>query len=320
MLFRVLFILIYVALGLTLGNTFLVFEKVIYTLVGVVLLFFFDFYIIRTIDVEQFLSIFVFLSLGLFIFSLTVILFRFASLIPQKWDQPFILLGFFFVIYVGLNIAVSTTYFKKGESEKKQKHAQSNDCLIDSSAIIDGRLLVIAKTGFLPKTLVIPEFVIRELQLISDSSNPEKRFKGRRGLDFIKEMKASDLVFVKITEEDMGSAKEVDGKLLAMAKKYKCKIVTTDYNLIQVAKVEGIEIMNVNHLASLLKPNINVGDKMKVIIHKKGNGPNQGISLLEDDTMLVVEDAEKLIGSKKDVVITHFNQSETGKIAFAKLT
>ena len=156
------------------------------------------------------------------------------------------------------------------------------------------------------------------MQFISDSSNHEKRKKGRRGLDFLNRMKNSEKLFVSIVSIDYDD-KGVDNKLLRYAKENNTKLITTDFNLVKVARLEGVIVLNINEVATVLKPNYFQGDRIKVNIVKKGNSKNQGVGYLEDDTMVIVEEAEKFIGVLKTVAVTSFMQSNSGKIVFARL-
>lgn len=318
MLFRILYLIV-VAYLIFLFQDYKLTEKIIFFVLFAGIIFFVDLYIIHKVDFYKILTFCILL------FSFSASFFFFVSLIginkdisfPHYYKQVVILLGSLLIFYISLSIGFSSKYFKKDIPLEKEK-TSSLDYLMDTSAIIDGRIISLAKTNILPKSLVIPQFVIRELQLIADSSSAEKRQRGRLGLDNIKKMKASDDVSIKITTED-NNAKDVDSKLLKMAKKHGCKIVTTDFNLVQVAKLEGAGIININQISSVLKSAFNPGDKVRVFIVKKGNNSGQGVGYLEDETMIVIEGAEKFINSKKNVVITYYNQSETGKIAFGKL-
>jgi uncharacterized protein YacL len=220
-----------------------------------------------------------------------------------------------FILYLGLNYGGSAIYFRK-----KKPEVESRDIfIVDTSAIIDGRIVDVCKAGFLTKSLVIPEFVIREMQLIADSSIHEKRKKGRRGLNILRKMKESDELSINILSKDYENLRGVDNKLLALGKEVKGKIITTDYNLVKVAEVEGCQVINVNQMATILKPQHSVSEKVKVNITKKGNSKRQGVGYLDDDTMVVIEDGERYIGQTKIGVVTAYIQSETGKMLFCKL-
>lgn len=318
MLFRIIY-LCFVAAVTFLFSDYELTQKIIYFAIFTGIVFFVDLYIIHKVDFYKILTFSILLFSFSFSFSFFINLFGMAeeiSLFPE-YQKIIVILGSLLVFYISLSIGFSSKYFKKDIAPEKQK-TSSLDYLMDTSAIIDGRIINLAKTNILPKSLVIPQFVIRELQLIADSASSEKRQRGRLGLDNIKKMKAADDISIKITTED-NNAKDVDSKLLKMAKKHSCKIVTTDFNLVQVAKLEGASVININQISSVLKSPFNIGDKAKVFILKKGNNSGQGVGYLEDETMIVIEGGEKFINNKKNVTITYFNQSETGKIAFGKI-
>ena len=315
-MFQVLFILIFLAIPFAVREFSLITQMALgASALGTMA--FVELYFIKRVEFYKILT--TALLIGLFfaiIFSM-----RHALSIPislplnEEWGTVLILYISAFALYTALQVGASSIYFRK----RLPLSRQADTCLVDTCAIIDGRILDISKSGFMPKSLIIPEFVVRELQLISDSHLHEKRTKGRRGLDLLKEMKNSDSLSIQISDEDYPKIKGVDNKLLHMAKQKNAKIITTDYNLFKVADVEGVKVLNINYLASLLKPVLNSGDKVKVAITKKGNNKRQGIGYLENDTMMVIEEGEKHIGSAKFVVITSFIQNDSGRIAFCKL-
>lgn len=228
---------------------------------------------------------------------------------------PLLSLNLFFCgLYFALQQSAHSLYFKKSSL----KGGQSEKVLVDTSAIIDGRILPLCESGFIPKNLTIPGFVVRELQLIADSASQEKRFKGRRGLELLQQMKGSDMVSVEIPDTDYQDVRGVDNKLLKMAKADEASILTTDFNLQKVAQVEDLKILNVNKLISMLKPNYAPGDKINVRLVKKGNSKRQAVGYLEDDTMVVMEDGDRFINQTKKAVVTSYVQSETGKMVFCK--
>jgi uncharacterized protein YacL len=316
-MFKILFLIIFLAL-LTLIEGISYFEKIYLIIPTISTVLLVDLYILKKIEFYVVLTIGITLSFSLIIvYLISEIFFNTESflLIDARWYQAIIAVIVSLCFYFSFQIGFSTEYFKKKKTNKyfEQKY------LIDTCAIIDGRLLEIAKSGFIPKSLIIPNYVIQELQLISDSYNHEKRTKGRRGLDLLKHMKNSDHLSVQIINEDDAEVKTVDGKLLSTAKKNNYKIITTDFNLSKVAQLQGVQCLNINYLATLIKSNLNVGDRMRVSIAKKGNNKDQGIAFLPDDTMVVVENAEKFIGKQKQVVIMSYIQSESGKMAFANI-
>ena len=190
--------------------------------------------------------------------------------------------------------------------------------IFDTSVLIDGRVADIAETDFLEGTVLIPEFVLKELREIADSADTAKRARGRRGLDVVKKLKDNKKVLLKILNKDFEKIKEVDGKLVKLAEELGAKIVTSDYNLNKVASVQGISVLNVNELSNAVKPPVLPGEELKVFIIKEGKEKNQGIAYLEDGTMVVVEDSKNFIGQKVDVVVNSILQTSAGRMIFAK--
>jgi len=190
--------------------------------------------------------------------------------------------------------------------------------LLDTSVIIDGRIFDICKTGFIEGPLVIPVFVLNELQLISDSSDELKRNRGRRGLDILNKIQTDLEIEVQITEEDFDDTREVDAKLVKLGKLTKGKIITNDYNLNKVATVQGVDVLNINELANAVKPVVLPGEEMKVLLVKGGKENGQAVAYLDDGTMIVVENGKKYIGSSTQVLVTSILQTAAGRMIFAK--
>ncbi len=188
--------------------------------------------------------------------------------------------------------------------------------ILDTSVIIDGRVADIVETGFLGGVLMIPEFVLQELQHIADSSDPTRKVRGRRGLDVIKRLQQEKLVEVRIDRQDFDNLNDVDAKLVALALKVNGKIVTNDYNLAKVAEVQGIRVLNINQLANALKPVVLPGEVLRLQILKEGKEQGQGIAYLEDGTMVVVENAARLLGKEVDVAVTSILQTTAGRLIF----
>jgi len=191
--------------------------------------------------------------------------------------------------------------------------------ILDTSVIIDGRIADIVETGFLGGFLIIPEFVLQELQHIADSPDPTRRVRGRRGLDIIKRLQQEKTVEVKIDRQDFDNLHEVDAKLVALALRLSGKIVTNDYNLSKVAEVQGIQILNINQLANALKPVVLPGEVLRLQILKEGKEHGQGIAYLEDGTMVVVENASRFLGKEVDVSVTSILQTTAGRLIFTTL-
>jgi uncharacterized protein YacL len=200
-----------------------------------------------------------------------------------------------------------------GEKQSKKQYK-----ILDTSVIIDGRIADIAETGFLDGILVIPSFVLRELQLVADSADSLKRNRGRRGLDILQRVQKITTLAVQIVEDDFPSVREVDMKLIELGKLYEGKIVTNDFNLNKVAQLHGVEVLNINELANSLKPIVLPGEAMKVFILKDGKEYNQGVAYLDDGTMVVVDNARKMIGKTIDISVTSVLQTTAGKMIFGK--
>jgi uncharacterized protein YacL len=189
--------------------------------------------------------------------------------------------------------------------------------LIDTSVIVDGRILEIVESGFLEGPLVLPRFVLRELQLIADSIDALKRTRGRRGLEVL--AKLQEVTTLEIVDQDYADLTGVDAKLVRMARERGAKLVTNDYNLNRVAQVEGVTVLNINELAGAVKPVVLPGEELHVTIVRDGKEPHQGVGYLDDGTMIVVENARRLIGEDTDVQVTSVLQTVAGRMIFAKI-
>jgi uncharacterized protein YacL len=190
--------------------------------------------------------------------------------------------------------------------------------ILDTSVIIDGRIADVCETGFLDGTLVIPQFVLKELQLVADSSDSLKRNRGRRGLDILQKIQKMAGVDVMISDIDFPEIREVDLKLIELGRSLQGKIVTNDFNLNKVAQLRGVDVLNINELANSLKPVVLPGEFMKVFILKEGKEYNQGVAYLDDGTMVVVDNARRMIGKTIDVVVTSVLQTTAGKMIFGR--
>jgi uncharacterized protein YacL len=190
--------------------------------------------------------------------------------------------------------------------------------ILDTSVIIDGRVADVCETGFIDGLMIIPQFVLRELQLVADSSDPLKRNRGRRGLDILQRMQKMGTIQIQIVEEDFPHMHEVDLKLIELAKQLEGKIVTNDFNLNKMAQLQGVAVLNVNELANALKPVVLPGETMRVFILKEGKEYNQGVAYLDDGTMVVVDNAKKMISKTIDIAVTSVLQTTAGKMIFGK--
>ena len=228
--------------------------------------------------------------------------------------------------YLGLTIPhrkredISSTLGNIRRNPRDRAKVQSRSCpkILDTSVIIDGRIADICKTGFIEGPLIIPEFVLEELQHIADSSDSLKRNRGRRGLDILNKIQKELDIEVMINDKKFEDVKEVDSKLLKLTQLLKGKIITNDYNLNKVAEVQGIDVLNINELANAVKPVVLPGEEMVVQVVRDGKESNQGLAYLDDGTMIVVESGRKFIGETIEVVVTSVLQTSAGRMIFAK--
>ncbi len=191
--------------------------------------------------------------------------------------------------------------------------------IVDTSVLIDGRIVDIIKSHFLGGKFIIPQFVLKELQSIADSHEDLKRKKGRRGLDVLNSLQKKDDIEVEIIDIDFPDVDEVDRKLVELAKKMEGSLLTTDYNLNRVATVQNIEVLNINDLATALKPQILPGEKLRIFVYKRGKDREQGVGYMEDGTMVVVEDGVDAIGTTVDIEVTTVLQTSVGRIIFGRI-
>ncbi|MGB0909687.1 MAG: PIN/TRAM domain-containing protein [Nitrospirales bacterium] len=230
--------------------------------------------------------------------------------------------------YLGLIIGMR--FGKEGaamvavEGQDHTETQESNEAdftlkLLDTSVIIDGRISDLCDTGFIEGTLVVPQFILLELQHISDSSDGLKRARGRRGLDILNAMQKMANIKINIVEDDFPHVKEVDTKLVELAKKIDAKILTNDLNLNKVARLQGVNVLNINELCNALKPVVLPGETLKVFVLKEGKEAGQGIAYLDDGTMVVVDHAKRAIGKNVDVLVTSVLQTSAGRMIFTRL-
>ena len=191
--------------------------------------------------------------------------------------------------------------------------------LLDTSVLIDGRIADVCETHFLDGTLGVPRFVLHELQLVADSSDSLKRQRGRRGLEVLQRMQKMPGLEIRVLEDDIHANSGVDQKLMELARRTSSKIVTTDFNLNKVARVQGISVLNVNELANAMKPAVLPGESMRVLILREGKEASQGVAYLDDGTMVVVDGARRLINRTVDILVTSVHQTPAGKMIFGRL-
>ena len=211
-----------------------------------------------------------------------------------------------------------TSRFKMFSTHKSDK-ASSTPKLLDTSVIIDGRIKELCNTGFIEGPLMVPLFVLNELQIISDSADATKRNRGRRGLDILKDMQDANKVAIEVVEDDYGDLTEVDSKLMRLALDKQWKLMTNDFNLNKVARVQGIEVLNLNELANVLKPALIAGEWIRVQVMKEGKEVHQGVAYLDDGTMIVVEDGKPYVGQNVEVMVTSILQTSAGRMIFARV-
>jgi uncharacterized protein YacL len=190
--------------------------------------------------------------------------------------------------------------------------------LVDTSAIVDGRLADVAATGFLEGPLLVPRFVLRELQRLADGGDPLRRNRGKRGFEILQKLQGVRGVAVEIVDEDVAGVADVDAKLVELARRRGARVVTTDYNLNRVAELSGVSVLNVNDLANALKPVVLPGESLRVQLLREGKEPGQGVGFLEDGTMVVVEQGRGLLGQEVPVVVTSALQTSAGRMVFAR--
>ena len=196
--------------------------------------------------------------------------------------------------------------------------SRENRVLLDTSVIIDGRIADISQTGFITGTLIIPRFVLDELQHIADSPDALRRNRGRRGLEILNRLQKEPLVPIEISDADAEDVQEVDSKLIKLARMFECPVMTNDYNLNRVAELQGVQVLNINELANAVKAVLLPGESLTVEIIQEGKDAGQGVGYLEDGTMVVVEDGRKHIGNTVRVVVTRVLQTVAGRMIFAQ--
>lgn len=228
----------------------------------------------------------------------------------------------FFMGYVGLMVgAAKGDYLDLSALGGifSDKNVKRDYKVLDTSVIIDGRIADVAETGFLGGTLIIPHFILAELQQVADSADSSKRQRGRRGLDMLQRLRNNSKLDIQIVETDFPAVKEVDLKLIELGKQLDAVIVTNDFNLNKVSQLRGVNVLNINELANALKPVVLPGEAMRVFILKEGKEYNQGVAYLDDGTMVVVDEARRLIGKTADIAVTSVLQTTAGKMIFGRL-
>lgn len=225
--------------------------------------------------------------------------------------------------YLGLVVGLRLGKLSDWEIGAKEKDASKGYApvpkLLDTSVIIDGRIADLCETGFIEGGFIIPQFILQELQHISDSADSLKRARGRRGLDILNHIQKKIDIEVTIVEEDFPHIKEVDAKLVELGKKLGAKIFTNDLNLNKVAELQGVRVLNINDLTNALKPVVLPGETIRVFVLKEGKEAGQGVAYLDDGTMVVVDNAKRCIGKNVDVIVTSVLQTSAGRMIFTRL-
>jgi uncharacterized protein YacL len=268
---------------------------------------------------------------GLVVGLLTAALLAFPlSLLPQPLGQILPFVGVLAFSWLGVSLFVmrqgdimglfGTLSGRGGESGSSSSWTNLNrTILLDTSVIIDGRVADIAKTGFLPGTLLIPRFVLNELQYIADSPDGLRRQRGRRGMEVLAELQKLPNILVRISDINAEGVREVDDKLVVLARQLRCPILTNDYNLNRVAELQGVTILNINELANAVKSVVLPSERMNLNIFQEGKEFGQGVGYMDDGTMVVVENGHDYIGEYKDVVVTKVLQTAAGRMIFARV-
>jgi uncharacterized protein YacL len=250
------------------------------------------------------------------------------SLLPGLWgDIAPAGVGFFLAfIAVAIMVVWGREIFQMfgislpGKSVGMGRMAGRNgQVIVDTSAIIDGRIADISHTGFMPGSLIIPRFVLDELQHIADSYDTVRRNRGRRGLEMLTKLQKESNIPVEISQMDLADIKDVDSKLVKMAKIFGCAIITNDFNLNRVAELQGVQVLNINELANAVRPLVLPGEEMEIRIIQEGKEPGQGLGFLDDGTMIVVEGGRRYINNRVDVVVSRVLQTAAGRMIFAQI-
>jgi uncharacterized protein YacL len=253
------------------------------------------------------------------------------SLLPSPFGKILPFIGVVFFGYIGVAVFVmrqgdiigllsSVAHRTPGvEGQTSSWSKMNRTILLDTSVIIDGRIADIARTGFLPGTLLIPRFVLNELQYIADSPDGLRRQRGRRGMEVLSELQKDPNVMVRISDIDVDGVREVDSKLVVLARQLRCPILTNDYNLNRVAELQGVSILNINELANAVKSVVLPGETIHINIIQEGKEHGQGVGYMEDGTMVVVENGRDQIGEYIDVVVTKVLQTAAGRMIFARI-
>lgn len=279
---------------------------------------------IRQTPAQQLLAAVLGLIVGLIIAGLVSFP---LSMLPNPFSQILPFATALFFGYLGIAVMVTRQHdifsLVRGRLPGKEEHAGGGDLsrpvLLDTSVIIDGRIADISHTGFIEGEMLVPRFVLNELQHVADSSDALRRNRGRRGLEMLRRLQDEATTPVRITDRDIEGVREVDDKLVLLAKQLHCPIVTNDYNLNRVAEIQGVRVLNINELANAVKALLLPGESLTVKIVQEGKEIGQGVGYLDDGTMVVVAEGKSRLGQELQVVVTKVLQTAAGRMLFARL-
>ena len=320
---RIFFVLIFTGIGYSLGGV----NSLIYAglgIIGGVIIVTFETFT-RRASLKGLSSAVFGIILGLIIawvFSATLDQFHFPEDFSAEIIQNIKLIVTFIFVYLGMTLGV------KGKDEfslvipyvKFKRQSQREEAIVvDTSSIIDGRILDIVRTGFIEARFVIPRFVLNELHALADSTDHMKRQKGKRGIEILHSLKKEPKIEVEVSDQNVDSVKSVDEKIIKLAQTTDAEVLTTDYNLNRIAQLQGVKVLNINDLANALKPTFIAGQRFSLKLIKEGKEHNQAVGYLEDGTMVVVENSRRLVGKTVNVEVTSVLQSSSGRIVFTKL-
>ncbi|MCK4912549.1 MAG: hypothetical protein KAS05_02365 [Candidatus Omnitrophica bacterium] len=320
---RILFLFIFTGIGYSLGGVAPLFSAGLGLIGGLVIVIIEMFS--RKASLKGLSSAVFGIILGLiiaWIFGATLDQFSFPSDFPQDMIQSIKLIVTFIFVYLGLTLGI------KGKDEFnlvipyvkfKRQSQREESVIVDTSSIIDGRILDIVKTGFIEAKFVVPRFVLNELHALSDSTDHMKRQKGKRGIEILHSLKKEPKIDVEIYDQNVEGVKSVDEKIIKLAQTMDAEVLTTDYNLNRIAQLQGVKVLNINDLANALKPTFIAGQRFSLKLIKEGKEHNQAVGYLEDGTMVVVENSRRLVGKTVNIEVTSILQSSSGRIVFTKL-
>jgi uncharacterized protein YacL len=245
------------------------------------------------------------------------------TLLPAPFGQFLPIVAAAIFTYLAIAALIShkrelASLFRRGQTASAAEPA-TRALLLDTSAIIDGRIADVSQTGFLDGELLVPQFVLEELQYIADSADVSRRNRGRRGLELLNRLQKESSVPIQIVEASLLDGQPVDANLIRLARERHCAIVTNDFNLNRVAELQGVRVLNVNELANAVRPVVLPGEELEVRLIQEGREPGQGVAYLDDGTMVVVDQGRQAIGTERRVVVTRVLQTVAGRMIFATL-